>query len=768
MNRGGLQYFYEGNLGYGTSGPDNNGNVLFANTYSPEDENDVHWAITRQRYNYDSLNRLKSVTEYFVNYNHAESQQFVQTFDYDRWGNRTINSAQTSSIVGLNNTAFEIETARNRLYSPGDLALSDSQRRIRYDQAGNQVKDTYLGYGTATFDGDNRIVAIQDKFASSSTYTYNANAQRVRRMINNQETWQIYGIEGELVAEYEANGAVGTPQKEYGYRDGQLLITATSSDLKGNWKFDENSGTTAGDSSGNNNTGTLTLGATWTTGQSGTAANFDGVDDYVQVGAQSSLALTNAGTLSAWIYPTGAGSLATYGGIIINKEGEYELARFQDGTIQWAFANTNPGWGWINTGYVAPLNQWTHVAVTYDNGVVKTYINGTLFHTYSGSGAIGDYYPSQNDFRIGGRQFMSHNFQGRIDEVRVYNRALSASEVTALPGGSSSSSTQINWLVPDHLGTPRIILDQTGSFANVKRHDYLPFGEELPAGIGGRTAAMGYVAGDGVRQQFTQIDRDVETGLDYFINRYYASAQGRFTSADPLLSSGETGNPQTWNRYGYVLNNPTRLVDRYGLDDDDPQDPARKRTEVVPCTPPKSVTITTGPPQIAAGLKLPEGDNFTGPVSVFSIEVKDSDGNTMKDGFTVQESAIPTDSHGLKLIQNPHEMAPLSNGIVPDYVGVGETSKQPYDKTNPKDREHAGNVIETAVSKPITDTARQTLTVRGCGTTLTVVNDRTQTNIDPSTGKVKPYKQNGTLVNNYTYSIRAISGPLTVVNRPPK
>ena len=95
-----------------------------------------------------------------------------------------------------------------------------------YDKAGNQIKDTYTGSGTATFDGDNRIAAIQDKFGGSSTYTYNANGQRLRRRINNQETWQIYGIDGELVAEYPANGTVGTPQKEYGYCDGQLLITA--------------------------------------------------------------------------------------------------------------------------------------------------------------------------------------------------------------------------------------------------------------------------------------------------------------------------------------------------------------------------------------------------------------------------------------------------------------------------------------------------------------------------------------------------------------
>jgi len=568
-NRGGLQFFYDSSLGYGTSGPDNNGNLLFANTYSPEDEQQTHWAITRQRYNYDSLNRLKSVTEYFANYAHPESQQqSVQTYDYDPWGNRTINAAQTSG-ANINNTAFEVQPTTNRLYSPGDLApqLPEDHRRIRYDKAGNQVKDTYTGYGTATFDGDNHIVAIQDKFGGSSTYTYNANAQRVRRRINNQETWQIYGIEGELVAEYAANGAVASPQNEYGYRDGQLLIAATSSGLQGSWKFDENNGATAADASGANNTGTLSSGATWTTGQSGAAVNLDGVDDYVQVGAQSSLALTNAGTLSAWIYPTGAGSHATCGGIIVNKEGEYELARFTDGTIQWAFANTNPGWNWVNTGYVAPLNQWTHVAVTYDGGIVKTYINGTLFHTYTGTGAIGDVDNSQNDFRVGGRQVTSHNFRGRIDEVRVYNRALSASEVTTLSSGASSSSTQINWLVPDHLGTPRIILDQTGLFANVKRHDYLPFGEELSAGAGGRTAPMGYVAGDGVRQQFTSKERDNETGLDFFINRYYSSTQGRFTSADPIpMTSQRPSDPQRLNLYAYVRGNPSVKVDPSGLD----------------------------------------------------------------------------------------------------------------------------------------------------------------------------------------------------------
>jgi hypothetical protein len=59
-----------------------------------------------------------------------------------------------------------------------------------------------------------------------------------------------------------------------------------------------------------------------------------------------------------------------------------------------------------------------------------------------------------------------------------------------------------------------MILDQSGTLANMKRHDYLPFGEELFAPTSGRTAAQGYASGDGVRQHFTQKERDVETGLD--------------------------------------------------------------------------------------------------------------------------------------------------------------------------------------------------------------------------------------------------------------
>ena len=103
--------------------------------------------------------------------------------------------------------------------------------------------------------------------------------------------------------------------------------------------------------------------------------------------------------------------------------------------------------------------------------------------------------------------------------------------------------------------------------------DAVPPGVVLPGMTttqGGRTTAQGYGMNDGVRQQFTQKERDNETGLDYFGARYYSSAQGRFTSVDPVIDFKKNiSEPQGWNQYQYVLNNPLRYVDPNGQE---PQD----------------------------------------------------------------------------------------------------------------------------------------------------------------------------------------------------
>jgi RHS repeat-associated protein len=108
-------------------------------------------------------------------------------------------------------------------------------------------------------------------------------------------------------------------------------------------------------------------------------------------------------------------------------------------------------------------------------------------------------------------------------------------------------------------------------------HDFLPFGEEISSGssgYGGRTATCFTEAGsttDGTAQRFTGKERDAELagsamqGLDYFGARYFSGAQGRWTSPDPSSAGLNIANPQSWNLYNYVLNNPLRLVDNNGL-----------------------------------------------------------------------------------------------------------------------------------------------------------------------------------------------------------
>ena len=150
----------------------------------------------------------------------------------------------------------------------------------------------------------------------------------------------------------------------------------------------------------------------------------------MNAGTRTALERTNALTLSAWILPAQQSSPVS---IIAGREGEYLLARFSDGTLRWSLANTNPGWGWVNTGYVIPLSLawWTHVVLTYDGTVATLYVNGLPVHSIAASGPIGDAAPALDEFRIGARQEPGtpSYFIGGIDDLQLLDRALAAAEV---------------------------------------------------------------------------------------------------------------------------------------------------------------------------------------------------------------------------------------------------------------------------------------------------------------------------------------------------
>ena len=156
--------------------------------------------------------------------------------------------------------------------------------------------------------------------------------------------------------------------------------------------------------------------------------DFDGTDDFISIAGSASLTLTTSATIEAWVNRI-ASSNATQ--IIINKEGEYEVALSNTGNVMWAFANSNPGWSWHDTGYSIGVSTWSHVAVSYNNGVVSTYVNGNLVDVYNGAGSIGDQYPTFNELRIGGRSSnpTSQYFSGSIDDVRIWNVARTQAQI---------------------------------------------------------------------------------------------------------------------------------------------------------------------------------------------------------------------------------------------------------------------------------------------------------------------------------------------------
>lgn len=131
---------------------------------------------------------------------------------------------------------------------------------------------------------------------------------------------------------------------------------------------------------------------------------------------------------------------------------------------------------------------------------------------------------------------------------------------------AQSGSGGTKYLMSDVQGSTRVVTD--GSGAVIARRDYQAFGGEVGAGIGLRATNQKYDVSDSTRQRYALTERDEATGLDHTDWRKYESSAGRWTSPDPYGGSMTIGNPQSFNRYSYVGNDPVNRIDPTGLDDD--------------------------------------------------------------------------------------------------------------------------------------------------------------------------------------------------------
>jgi len=197
--------------------------------------------------------------------------------------------------------------------------------------------------------------------------------------------------------------------------------------LVGAWSFNAGSGTTAADASGRGNHGTLN-GATWTqSGQLGSALLFDGVNDRVDIPDSPSLGLAAGMTLEAWVRPT---TTTGWRSVLVKERPGgwvYSLYSSDAGNRPSSYLRLKSDVGLVGPAAL-PVGTWSHVATTYDGTTHRLYLNGTQVASVNRSGKIGT---SPKPLRIGGNSVFGEWFSGAIDEVRIYNRALTAAEISA-------------------------------------------------------------------------------------------------------------------------------------------------------------------------------------------------------------------------------------------------------------------------------------------------------------------------------------------------
>ncbi len=232
-------------------------------------------------------------------------------------------------------------------------------------------------------------------------------------------------------------------------------VNSTTNGLVAAYSFDNNVGGTTVDNSGNSHYAQGLNTTVFQQGRFGSAMSLNGTNSWVTVGNNTSLALSTGMTLEAWVYPT-----ATMGGLetVVMKE---KLATATSaGTATYLLAANNSAnqpmsavWNGseatANGNMQIPPNQWTHLASTYDGQYQNLYVNGVLVETLPQTGPIAT---STGALRIGGNSIWGGYFQGYIDEVRIYNRALSNPQII------SDSTTALSVSNPPQLivGDPSV------------------------------------------------------------------------------------------------------------------------------------------------------------------------------------------------------------------------------------------------------------------------------------------------------------------------
>lgn len=510
-----------------------------------------------QGFNYDELGRLSKVAEY----QNADSNltTYSQAYTYDIYGNRFQSFNQTLGLPTINSSEFSSTT--NRL--TGTLNFP-----ITYDAAGNITNDKKFRNLQYDYDANRRQIAakLQDN-TNVQTAVYDCAGRRVQTISNGITRTMVYDIGGQIVAEYVGNST--TPGLENIYRSGQLLAIDEASSA---------SGPTGMKATPSNSNVPLAWNPATGVGKYRVERKAAG-SAYSSIGTTSATNFTDQAATngSAYLYRVCA---ADSSGNCTSGYSNIALGARLNFATDPALASyfENPAAPPIRAAHITelrtaidavrslaglPAASWSNNAAT--RAIIKAddvrELRSNLAEALKKLGLQPAAYSDATIITFA--EDPKNPTTVRVAQIRELRDRATRGISPPTAGGTAGG---LKYVLFDLQASMRAVMSDNGSAsAVIARHDYLPFGEEVPGTLGLRSATQGYNSTDTSRQRYAATERDNVTGLDNTPWRKYESLAGRWTSPDPYGGSASVGNPQTFNRYSYVQNDPVNFADPTGL-----------------------------------------------------------------------------------------------------------------------------------------------------------------------------------------------------------
>ncbi len=363
----------------------------------------------------------------------SEGLRYTGKFSVSAWVNATDTSSYKYIIdkwwySGSNNRSWSLNFESGNLIWRGSSNGSDNgEKRVSYPYSAYLNQWTHIA---GVYDGKELQLYINGEQVGSQALS---NVIPTEKPVfigtcNRNEKWLFSGVIDEIYY-YDKSLSAGDIQ-EYYNASKPTKEEDKEGVLAAKWTLNENTGTLAADSAGNNN-GEI-AGASWTTGTSGSALDFNGIDNYISVNNSSNLNPTKALTVSAWIKWDIDPATGKAWAQILSKNGDsqYQLQHNSDNSAFEFAINTTSGRKYlIGKTNVLP-NIWYFVVGTYDGSMEKLFVNGNLDASAIISGNL---ITSAGPLNIGRRSVENdRHFSGKIDEVSMWSRALSSDEVMSL------------------------------------------------------------------------------------------------------------------------------------------------------------------------------------------------------------------------------------------------------------------------------------------------------------------------------------------------